>query len=157
MNNELYAKLRKHLDRQPGGFPETQSGAEIDILKRFYTPEQAKITLKVTSLPEPAVAIAKRLKADVLNKAQAGTCFMEKAIVDYLAREDYDFILLELGINVREVFSEEEFKNRANYLIKTVLEKYPHKHIFLISIFMNYANFPKQANSLAVNKVQRHE
>ncbi len=49
MNEELYVKLRKHLDKQPGGFPETQTGVEIDILKRFYTPEQAKITLKMTS------------------------------------------------------------------------------------------------------------
>ena len=64
MNKELYVKLRKHLDKQPGGFPETQNGAEIDILKRFYTPEQAKITLKMTGFPEPAAKIAKRLKAD---------------------------------------------------------------------------------------------
>ena len=64
MNKELYVKLRKHLDRQPGGFPETHNGAEIDILKRFYTPEQAKISLKMTGFPEPAAKIAKRLKAD---------------------------------------------------------------------------------------------
>lgn len=64
MNKELYVQLRKHLDRQPGGFPETQSGAEIDILKRFYTPEQAKIALKMTTIPESAVKIAKKLKMD---------------------------------------------------------------------------------------------
>jgi ferredoxin len=64
MNKELYVKLRKHLDKQPGGFPETPSGAEMDILKRFYTPEQAKIALKTTNIPEPALKIAKRIKAD---------------------------------------------------------------------------------------------
>lgn len=64
VSNDLFASLRKHLDKQPGGFPETQSGAEVDILKRFYTPEQAKITLKMTSLPEPVFKLAKRLKAD---------------------------------------------------------------------------------------------
>ena len=63
MNKELYVQLRKHLDKQPGGFPKTQSGAEIDILKRFYTPEQAKIALKMTTIPEPAVKIsAMRIK-----------------------------------------------------------------------------------------------
>jgi len=62
MGEELYVQLRKHLDRQPGGFPETQSGAEIDILKRFYTPEQAKIALKMTTIPESAGKIAKKLK-----------------------------------------------------------------------------------------------
>ncbi|MDA3896552.1 MAG: 4Fe-4S binding protein [Desulfobacteraceae bacterium] len=64
MNTELYVKLRKHLDKQPAGFPETESGSEIDILKRFYTPEQAKIALKMTNIPEPAVKIAKKLKTD---------------------------------------------------------------------------------------------
>lgn len=34
MSNELYSKLREHLDNQPGGLPATRSGAEIDILKR---------------------------------------------------------------------------------------------------------------------------
>lgn len=64
MDNEIYAQLRKHLDNQPAGLPETQSGAEIDILKRFYTPEQAKIALKITNIPEPVLKIAKRLKMD---------------------------------------------------------------------------------------------
>ena len=64
MTEELYLKLQKHLDKQPGGFPKTESGAEIDILKRFYTPEQAKIALKMTSIPESASKIARKLKTD---------------------------------------------------------------------------------------------
>ena len=72
MNKELYGKLRKHLDNQPGGFPKTQSGAEIDILKRFYTPEQAKIALKMTTIPEPAVKIAKKLTLQYNKARQAG-------------------------------------------------------------------------------------
>ena len=64
MTEELYLKLQKHLDKQPGGFPKTQSGAEIGILKRFYTPEQAKIALKMTTIPESASKIARKLKTD---------------------------------------------------------------------------------------------
>ncbi len=64
MNKDLYSQLRKHLDKQPAGFPETKNGSAIDILKRFYTPEQAKIALKMTTIPEPAVKIAKKLKID---------------------------------------------------------------------------------------------
>jgi hypothetical protein len=62
MDNELYRQLQKHLHKQPAGFPETENGSEIDILKRFYTPEQAKIALKMTNIPEPPAKIAKRLK-----------------------------------------------------------------------------------------------
>jgi len=97
VNNELYVKLRKHLERQPGGFPETQSGAEIDILKRFYTPEQAKITLKVTSLPEPAVAIARRLKAD------------EKKIEDSLEKMAKEGLLLRVHSPEAPLYAQPNF------------------------------------------------
>ena len=71
MTEELYLKLRKHLDKQPGGFPKTQSGAEVDILKRFYTPEQAKIALKMTTIPESASKIARKLKTDEMKIAES--------------------------------------------------------------------------------------
>ena len=59
MGDDLYYKLRKHLDKQLAGPPETQSDAEINILKRFYTPEQTKIVLKMTNIPKPAVKFVK--------------------------------------------------------------------------------------------------
>ncbi|RJP95666.1 MAG: 4Fe-4S dicluster domain-containing protein [Desulfobacteraceae bacterium] len=71
MDNELYRQLQKHLHKQPAGFPETESGSEIDILKRFYTPEQAKIALKMTNIPEPPVKIAKRLKMDAKKAGES--------------------------------------------------------------------------------------
>ena len=50
MNKEdinLYRELRSHLDELPIGFPETKSGVELRILKHFFTPEEAKIALKL--------------------------------------------------------------------------------------------------------------
>jgi Na+-translocating ferredoxin:NAD+ oxidoreductase subunit B len=60
MANDVYKRLRKFYDRLPGGFPETDTGVEIKILHKMYTPEEAKIVLSMGAVPEPASEIAKR-------------------------------------------------------------------------------------------------
>jgi hypothetical protein len=39
--NDVYLKLAKHLDNLPAGFPATDSGVELRILKRLFTPQEA--------------------------------------------------------------------------------------------------------------------
>ena len=51
-NDKVYADLRRHLDRQPIGFPATRSGAELRILKRIFTPEEARIAACLSYRPE---------------------------------------------------------------------------------------------------------
>ena len=71
---DLYKKLAKFLDGLPGGFPSTDSGVEIRILKRLFTSEEAELAQKLSLIPEDAEAIAKRTKkkkkdtADLLEK-----------------------------------------------------------------------------------------
>ena len=60
MSHEPYFKLREFLDQFPIGFPQTDSGVEIKILKRLFTPEEAEITLLLSPLPEEAASIAAR-------------------------------------------------------------------------------------------------
>ncbi len=57
----LYRRLQKHLDRNFVGYPATTSGVDIRILQRLFTPEEAKIALALSMLPEPASTIHKRL------------------------------------------------------------------------------------------------
>ena len=64
MPKDIYLKLRDFLNKLPAGFPATESGVEIKILKKLFTPEQAAIALQLRSEPEPAAAIAPRLKMD---------------------------------------------------------------------------------------------
>jgi NAD-dependent dihydropyrimidine dehydrogenase PreA subunit len=68
MREEIYSKLREFLDKTPGGFPTTESGVEMKILKKLFTPEQAKITLNLTLMPEPVSQIAQKLG---MNEAEA--------------------------------------------------------------------------------------
>jgi ferredoxin len=57
----LYRRLQKHLDRMPVPFPATESGIELKILRRLFTPEEAEVALELSAIPEPAASVHKRL------------------------------------------------------------------------------------------------
>jgi Pyruvate/2-oxoacid:ferredoxin oxidoreductase delta subunit len=61
--DDVYRKLQQHLDRMPVGFPATESGVEIRILKHLFTPEEAGIALDLSALPEPVAVVYRRLKS----------------------------------------------------------------------------------------------
>ena len=60
MSDKPYHKLREFLDQFPLGFPETESGVEIKILKRLFTDEEARIAVLLKPVPEEAAQIAGR-------------------------------------------------------------------------------------------------
>lgn len=68
MNENVYLKLRDFLDKLPGGFPATETGVELRILKKLFTPEQAHIALQMSAKPQPVSALAPKLG---LDEAQA--------------------------------------------------------------------------------------
>jgi len=70
VSDQIYIKLREHLNNMPTGYPVTESGAEIKILKKFYTPEQAMIALAVGKKPEKAESIAKKLNMEPAEAAE---------------------------------------------------------------------------------------
>jgi len=59
---DLYRELQKHLDKMPVGYPATESGIEIKVLKHLFTPEQVKISLKLNFMADPLRKIYRRLK-----------------------------------------------------------------------------------------------
>ncbi|MDY6955092.1 MAG: 4Fe-4S ferredoxin, partial [Thermodesulfobacteriota bacterium] len=60
MTNDIYEKLARHLDDLPGGFPATETGVEMRILRRLFTPEEAALAIHLTLMPKKARAIARR-------------------------------------------------------------------------------------------------
>lgn len=62
---DVYQDLAEKLDHLPQGFPSTESGIELRILKKIFSPAEAAIALKLQPLPETAEAIAKRLDMPV--------------------------------------------------------------------------------------------
>ncbi len=58
----IYRRLQEHINRMPVGFPANQSGADITILKSFFTVDEAKVALELSMLPEPFERIYPRIK-----------------------------------------------------------------------------------------------
>ena len=48
---QTYRELQQHLDEHPIGFPATRSGAETRILKRFFSPEEARLAMHLSYQP----------------------------------------------------------------------------------------------------------
>jgi len=78
---DVYAQLAHFLDKLPGGFPSTDSGVELKILKRLFTPQEAEITLHLALLAEPARVIAHRAKKPVTEVAEILDQMEKKGLV----------------------------------------------------------------------------
>ncbi len=50
--DNIYEKLREHLDSLPVGFSKTESGVEIDILKKIFELEEAEMAIHLQPEPE---------------------------------------------------------------------------------------------------------
>jgi len=82
MSDDVYHKLAKVLDTLPNGFPPSDSGVEIKLLKRVFTPEQADLFCDLRLTFESADEIARRtgrpldgLDAKLFEMAVAGQLF----------------------------------------------------------------------------------
>ncbi len=61
MTNEVYEQLAAALDRLPNGYPHTDSGVEIRILQKIFSPEEATLACQLTGKMEPLDVIAARI------------------------------------------------------------------------------------------------
>ncbi len=60
MTDSVFEKLAEALNCLPNGFPRTESGVEIRILKKIFPPEQAALACQLTGKFEAVEAIANR-------------------------------------------------------------------------------------------------
>src|SRR5512137_442101 len=85
MTDSLYRRLANVLDTLPNGFPPTESGVEIKLLKKVFTPEQADLFCEMRLSFETVEEIAKRtgrpvegLRENLLNMSRSGQLFTMK-------------------------------------------------------------------------------
>ncbi len=88
---------------------------------------------------------AEALGMELVNLGLAGTCQLEPQMADYIAAQDFDMAVLELGVNVLQTFTPEEFARRARYLISTVAAAHPDTWIFCVDIFRLAGDFARNA------------
>ena len=78
MDKDIFEVLAKKLDELPNGFPATESGVELRILRKIFSPGDAEMTLVMRPDPETAEDIAERLGKPVTEM---------RTILDDMARK----------------------------------------------------------------------
>lgn len=84
MNNN-YEKLADALNALPNGFPRTETGSDLKLLKFMYTPDEAELACQLSAKREDAKDIAQRLNklpkeviAGLFNMVRHGKVLMKK-------------------------------------------------------------------------------
>jgi lysophospholipase L1-like esterase len=95
----------------------------------------------------------RRLGIDVLNLGLSGSCYCEHELADHIAeRNDWDVGFLEIGVNMRGVYTVGEFKKRAVYLLDRIIERHPEKPLFLTTMYPNRATYSREGSALSAYK-----
>jgi electron transport complex protein RnfB len=87
MATDVYEKLAQQLDNLPGGYPSTESGVELRILRRLFTPEDAELALHLTLIPEEPRVIARRANIPVEEAARRLEEMEQKRLILAIERE----------------------------------------------------------------------
>ena len=77
---DVYQQLANYLDNLPAGFPPTDTGVELRILKRLFSQQEARIAPGLTMMPEPVAAIAQRMGRDEAELAPMSGRDVKKGI-----------------------------------------------------------------------------
>ncbi len=124
--NEIYKKLAAHLNNTPGGFPATETGVELRILKRLFTEEEAETATHLIMIPETVETIAKRagrppenLGPILKDMAQKGLIFHSgKGGIDYYMTAQFVVGIWEYQVNRLTKELIKDFNEYVPYLMK---------------------------------------
>ena len=87
MTTDVYEKLAAHLDNLPSGFPRTEGGVEMRILRRLFTPEDAELATHLTIIPEESRVVARRAGIPVEEAARRLDEMERKGLITRRSRE----------------------------------------------------------------------
>ena len=124
MDTESYEKLAQHLEKLPGGFPPSDSGVELRLLKRLFTPEEADLAVHLTLDHEEARVIANRAGLNVAEAEQRLWQMARKGLIFSIEPEDgpalYQAVPWIIGIYEFQVNKlDEGFVQDVNEYIRT--------------------------------------
>ncbi|MGA6926744.1 MAG: 4Fe-4S binding protein [Desulfosarcina sp.] len=125
--NDIYRKLARHLDSLPTGYPSTETGVELRILQRLFTPEEADIAMTLTMMPEPVAGIAARVDGNEAPLAQALEAMAKKGLIFRISKKGlnlYSAAQFVIGIWEYHVNSlDEDLIRDVNEYMPTFLKK----------------------------------
>jgi len=124
MSPGVYHRLREQLDQYSFGFPATQSGVEIKILKKLCTEKEAEIFLYLTLKPQEPEAIAREIDEDPQEMGKLLDTMADKGLIFRLRKGgsarygavpfvmgSYEFQLKDMDRELAELF--EQYLNDA--------------------------------------------
>ena len=145
---DVYKKLAVHLDHTPSGFPETESGVELRILKQLFTPKEANLALSLVMALETAETIAQRANLDPREIEPMLIKMGKKGLIIHINRDGVNtFMLLHFVVGIWEY----QVNNLTKELIKDFNEYVPHL------IKSQYKNKTKQFRVVPVAKAVNTE
>ncbi len=125
--SNMYEKLRERLDDMAVGFPTTESGVEMRILKKLFTEAQAELFVKLRPLPESPPDIAKRLDMNVDSLADQLEEMAKRGLIFRVRKGDnvrYAAVPYVVGIFEFQVkHMDEEFARDHEEYFETVFGK----------------------------------
>ncbi|WP_300460853.1 4Fe-4S binding protein [Desulfobacula sp.] len=120
---DIYKQLAIHLDNTPSGFPATESGVELRILKQLFTKEEATLALSLVLMLETAEAIGQRAQKDPKEIEPLLIEMGKKGLIIHVHRNGVNtFMLLHFVVGIWEY----QVNRLTRELIKDFNEYVPH-------------------------------
>jgi NAD-dependent dihydropyrimidine dehydrogenase PreA subunit len=88
MEMDTYKQLADYLDNLPGGFTPSDTGVELRLLKRLFTPEEAELSIHLTLEREEASTIANRAGISIDEAEQRLKAMAGKGLIFSIEAED---------------------------------------------------------------------
>ena len=123
---DVYERLAKHLDNLPASYPATDSGVELRILRRLFTPEEAEAAMALTMFPESADAIAKKLGKNESDIEKLFYRMSKKGLIGRLGKEQNKYMAANFIIGIWEYNVnnlDEKLIHEVNEYIPQIWEK----------------------------------
>lgn len=139
--SDIYKKLADHLNKTPGGFPATESGVELRILKQLFTQEEAEVASSLIMIPETLEDIARRIGKDPNVLAPLLKEMTQKGLIMHSSKDGVDLYMsaqFVVGIWEYQVnrLTEElirDFNEYVPFLMKEQ-EKYKTKQLRVVPV-----------------------
>jgi len=125
---DVYTRLARALDAMPHGYPATEDGVELAILRKIFSEDDAAMTLRLKPIPEPVAVIARRVrrpadevKATLDAMADRGQIFkMRQRGVEHFAMAPFVIGIWEFQLNHLDREMAELFEAYAPSLLTTL-------------------------------------
>lgn len=91
---DVYKRLAEKLDQIPNGFPATESGVELRLLQRIFSPQDAALALQLEHAPETVDVVARRLGKSIAETRGILDEMVEKGQIGSVKRSGEQIYML---------------------------------------------------------------